>query len=677
MGRLGLAAAGLCIALLTPRLATAQGPSAPPPSDTATVTTNTEKPLTHEELLWVRGELSERSWRPTTLVADATIERDRPVRSIEEPESSRLGIGVLPRDERYPGEPVVQADRRVRALYPDDDTPIEGQLAFDLDIGGIRLLGNVATPAGSYVTPIEPAALSAADTLPVGALIVAHGWLSRLGSRDSCPELPRALDPHDTGAWGDPFARCPGGWLTNEPVIEPDPSDPLAPASLGVPVQWGASERFAADTNVARAATYLLRHVANPVEGAQPSTGWEVIGQLDPIEPPEPATAISTPLAQADRPGGLEWRPVVERQPPADTLSIESTAWDGGFASVHTGQDRVLSSWVSADGETWQHASLPAGISWVRALLPLRDGLAIIADEQPFGRNAWTFEVWTSRDGLRWREASRQRIPTPRRFAGYRRIVHGYWPTRHGIVALQTYTQQPCCGFVPGSILLLAARTQRPDVTYAWTSRDGRRWRQQRAVGVRGYPGEHLGFSISVGEGELLAVWPDRSRRLGRSTDGVRWRPIGRYPAQLATYAPFVLTRAEGGFVLAGEPFDPDIGTGNALTVWHRTGQAPWVRTFEPRQASPWSIVAIGSSVVIVGDRLDPTKLEEDDIPRLPWLLVSSDGGSTWDDSPSWLGDSPWCLQGLTDGAGGILLDAACAPAGAATSYFLPTSSGR
>lgn len=662
-------AVSLLVLLAAANVAAAQEPTEPPsPTAPAVATPNTDRPLTREELLRVRGEMRDRSYRMTTLVADTVVVRDVPVRSIEEPRPYRQGIGVLPRDERYPGAPVVQASRQVRALPPQDDTPIEGRLAFDIDVEGIQLLGTVSSPSGTYVTPIEPAALAAADALPAGALIIARGWLSSLGSRATCPELPRELDPHDSGGWGDPFVRCPAGWLTAGPVTETDPSDPLAPAMPGVPVQWGARERFTRDMDSQGALTFLLRHVANPVEGAEPALGWEVIGRLDPVEPGVPGTV---PLAEAARPGGLDWRPVVERQPPADTRSMSSTAWAGGFASVHTGQDRVLSSWVSVDGQAWQHASLPVGITWVSALLPLGDGLAIIADEDRFDQDAWTFEVWTSNDGLRWRQASRQRIRAPERFAGYRRIVHGYWPTDRGIVALETYTQQPCCGFGPGAMSFVAAEEREPDVTYTWTSSDGRRWTRQRASGVHGYPGQHLGSSISAADGELLAIWPERSRRIGRSTDGVRWRTVGRYPAQLDTYAPFGLTRTPDGFVLAGEPSDSEIGTGNTLTIWRRSGEEPWVRTLEPRQGTPWSIASMGDSVIVAGERLDPEELQADDPSRLSWLLVSADGGATWDDTLSWSGDDPWCLGDLAERDGTVLLDGGCAPPDAASTYVM------
>ena len=33
-----------------------------------------------------------------------------------------------------------------------------------------------------------------------------------------------------------------------------------------------------------REAVYLLRRVANPIAGADPAAGWQVIGRLDPID---------------------------------------------------------------------------------------------------------------------------------------------------------------------------------------------------------------------------------------------------------------------------------------------------------------------------------------------------------------------------------------------------------
>ena len=76
---------------------------------------------------------------------------------------------------------------------PPGDSPIEGLLAIELRRASLQYLGRVETPAGTYLTPIEPEAMAAADALPAGALIVARGWLSRLDSDEPCPEAPRGL----------------------------------------------------------------------------------------------------------------------------------------------------------------------------------------------------------------------------------------------------------------------------------------------------------------------------------------------------------------------------------------------------------------------------------------------------------------------------------------------------
>jgi len=252
-----------------------------------------------------------------------------------------------------------------------------------------------------------------------------------------------------------------------------DPDDPSSPAAFGIPVQHGALERFTRyvpDDTVVQPATYLLRHVANPIEGMDPPSDWEVIGRLD-------ATthhAISPPPSPADtvRPEGLDWEPGLERQPPADSWWTYTTAWEGSFASVHEGRDRVLSSWVSPDGKTWQGTALPRGISSVRALLRLDDRLAIIANEKPYDR-VWQYEIWVSGDGLNWKRAGRQRIPTPKRFDSYRRNVQGYWSLGDKIVALETYTTLACCGRTPGWMLLAAGKRE-PDVSFTWSSRNGK-----------------------------------------------------------------------------------------------------------------------------------------------------------------------------------------------------------
>ncbi len=387
--------AAVVVVLLTGMIAEGQ-PAAAAESEATDLRPNAERPLTHEELLMIRGE-RERSatWGSAMLVAETVLERDRPLRGGDQWSGEGPAFGALPRDEVHPGDPLVLASRTVTARLPADDGPVRGLLAIsDSRSDALRLQGTVEMPAGTYLTPVETSAIADADALPGGALIVVRGWLSSLPSSEACPEVPSALDPHDTGGRDSPFVRCPGGWLTAGEVVELDPDDPTSPLAFGIPVQSGALERYGRQKDeqpVPGPASFLLRHVVNPIDGATSARAWLVIGRLGPINVPD----VTPPADRADiaRPGGLDWQPGMDRQPPADGWSLDSTAWDGGFASVHLGRDRVMSSWVSSDGRSWEGTELPTGIATVSALLPLRDGLVLIANELRFDE-PWTYEVW-------------------------------------------------------------------------------------------------------------------------------------------------------------------------------------------------------------------------------------------------------------------------------------------
>jgi hypothetical protein len=601
------------------------------------------------------------------LVADAVI-----VRSPKQGQPDRLAgghsFGVLPR-EGFPGDPVVRADRVVKDRYPVD-ARIEGLVALEHRgwNSALTFRGEVSTPAGTYLTPIERQPMAAADALPVGALIVAQGWLSRLESQEPCPEVPEGLERSDTGGYSSPFVRCPGGWLTSEPVTAVEPDDPTAPFGLGIPVQYGALGRFERDLpDGDKPLAYVLRHVANPIAGLEPAMAWTVIGRLDAVTIPD----LDAPATAADiaRPDGLDWKPGLERQPPADGWWLHSTAWRGGHASVHAGVNGVLSSWISADGQDWQGASLPRGIRWVDALLRLDDRLVIIADGAPFER-VWRYDVWSSSDGLAWRRVAQRRIPTPERFDGYRRIVHGYWSLGDRIVALETFTEQPCCGSSSGSTFV-ASREYPPDETFAWTSSDGRTWARHRAQGFES-SGEHQGHLITQGQGELLALWGHPTYAIGRTTDGIRWRTIGHHPDELDLDTGMkLLARSDGGLVLGGRTWGPDDGAGEAFVLWRSGDGEDWQRTYSRVDGRPASIVSSNGTVIVAGNDQDARHLDADPPPDLPWLMVSRDGGRTWDPTLAWTGDTDWCLDSLTASRGTIVLDARCATPDAASTYVV------
>lgn len=616
---------------------------------------NAERPLTHEELLTIRGERER--WEVTTLVAETVLERDQPLRVGDEWSGEGPAFGALPRAGAHPGDPLVVASKAVSSLYPADASPVTGLLAISYSrTEALRLEGTVEMPAGTYLTPIETSAIAAAETLPVGALIVVRGWLSSLPSNEACPDIPDALDPDDTGGRDSPFVRCPGGWLTAEEVTGLDPNDPTSPLASGIPVQSGALERYGRQA----AATYLLRHVANPIDGAEPTLAWLVIGRLGPVTVPD----VAPPADPADiaRPGGLDWQPGMDRQPPADSWSLDATAWAGGFASVHVGRDRVLSSWVSSDGLSWEGAELPTDIATISALLPLRDGLVLIANELRFDE-PWTYEVWTSTDGLSWRRVARQRVPLPDSFDGYRRNVQGFWSLGDRIVALATYTTTPCCGR-SGGWTVVANDRRASDVTFAWTSPNGKRWERQRTRGIPRDTVDWFGYLVSQGDGELLARWDGADRTIGRSTDGVRWRTIGHLPDAFDVYSPSLLIRADEGFVL-GDSVEVEGRARERMTFWRSDDAERWQQTFARFGGRATSIVSSGSTVIVAGN--DGYSRGTGD--ELPWLMASNDGGRTWAEADTWVGDTEWCLGSLTAKGSIVSLVAGCAPPDAASTY--------
>lgn len=665
MRRLGSITTALALALLSAQPAAAQQATPLLEPDAASAALgdipNVGRPLTHEELLAVRGEMGDAD-QLTTLVADAVIERRRARDSEHGPV-----VGTLPR-EAYPGDPAVEASPLVRSRYPRQRDPIGGLVALYMT-QDILLRGTVATPAGTYLTPIEPGALAIADDLPAGALMAVRGWLSRTGETTSCPEPPPQLDVRRLGG-GSPFLECPAGWLTPDRVTDSLPDDPLTPAQERIRVQHGAVSYFRQRDG---AATYLLRHIRNPVDDAAPAMGWEVLSRLDRVDIPDSPVR----LERAHAPGGLEWQPVLERQPPADMQSPEleddalTATWAGGFASVHQGRDRVASAWVSNDGSSWRSAELPRRIGRVDALLRLGDGLAIIADSSMGSRGdgVWSFDVWRSRNGLQWRRVGRERRAAPARFSpeqGYYRIVRGYWSVADAIVVHETFTDQHGAGgHAPGWTIVAA--NDPPPATFAWTSRDGKRWERER---VRG-----LSPAASVHEqgGGLFAVSAADDSSIAASSDGIRWRSIGNGPLGLDRfyYWPKLFERTDTGYLIGGtveEPRGPDESWAEDTVLWHSPDLVEWSEVLRPPPGELISMASVDETVVVVGGA--PRSGDEYSGVAPWWLIASSDGGHTWEESLTWESEMDGCPRALTGDDVSIVLELACAPPDAASKYL-------
>jgi hypothetical protein len=138
-----------------------------------------------------------------------------------------------------------------------------------------------------------------------------------------------------------------------------------------------------------------------------------------------------------------------------------------------------------------------------------------------------------------------------------------------------------------------------------------------------------------------------------------------------------LLARAGDGIVLGGTAWDAGDDPGQAFALWRSTNGEDWQRTYARPDGRPASIVASGRTVIVAGNDQDAREPDADPPPELPWLMVSQDGGRTWDESLAWVGDTDWCLRSLTASSGSVSLDAACTPPDAASTYVVTLPGGR
>ncbi len=222
---------------------------------------------------------------PVTVVAEASVLRDIAHDGSDcEPAmtASTCRFGVL--GGVGSDQPVaVIADPVVAELYQRSGPSIEGLLGFTIDDDGLHFLGRVVPAPEGGTWPVTADVMAvAADHVNAGQLVAVEGWLTVLGWGVPCPAPP----PGTRDAADSPFVRCPAGWILPDADL-PDQGPgmtSLQPSGFGIPVQYGAYQRFAPDAAEPvdfmappRLGTYLLRHVAR--DGGPP-TAWQVAGRL-------------------------------------------------------------------------------------------------------------------------------------------------------------------------------------------------------------------------------------------------------------------------------------------------------------------------------------------------------------------------------------------------------------
>ena len=363
---------------------------------------------------------------------------------------------------------------------------------------------------------------------------------------------------------------------------------------------------------------------------------------VSPMAPPGTSpspTASAVPEGQL--PTGLAWRGVIPPLARPGNAITALTTWHDGFAGLETTrQGRAAAVWTSPQGTEWVRSLLPPWLTSASDLLPFHAGLALI------GRMRGTllgtaFDVSVSIDAATWQHAGHFETLLPARLAGLQ--VNDVHVVSLGdrLVVLAAVNRDLCCGLVAGG---LAERSSglgsRPGIrggSFAWVSRDGARWLRHRVsvVGGLGDPGV-LHFPTSTATG-LLAIGEGGITRLLRSSDGVHWSPVGAIADALDLY---------GGAWLADSP-DASIIVGGI----HGAVPPPsdGVRYLDTAGRHITSVAASGTVVLAAGslgvdsDEPAPPPLQTRTM-QVPSVLVSVDGGMSWDWSTSSTGSVQGCL---------------------------------
>jgi hypothetical protein len=123
---------------------------------------------------------------------------------------------------------------------------------------------------------------------------------------------------------------------------------------------------------------------------------------------------------------------------------------------------------------------------------------------------------------------------------------------------------------------------------------------------------------------------------------------MGPLPPAYDGTGPVELVMTDANVVMA---FDDDVET---LEVWLRDAEGGWTRSLRMPSMLMTGLVTTGMLVVAAGQRAYPG---EESWPR---ILVSTDGGVTWDPDLSWSGARGGCTRDLaTDGTRLVLFGCA------------------
>jgi hypothetical protein len=367
---------------------------------------------------------------------------------------------------------------------------------------------------------------------------------------------------------------------------------------------------------------------------------------------PTPSPAPRPTPGTEPSPTGLGWVPV-SLNIPGERWLTDLTAWAGGFAALESDHDGDLFAlWTSPDGAVWERAPLPRGVYGGR-IVGLRNDLYLV---EPRDRGAQDLRIrtWRTNDGRAWHRQGLLdwRLPPS---------LGDDW--RVGLAHIVAITDrlvvfgavEPCCGAGGGVPLgtkyaLIGGDASSVRVPLGglviWTSPDGKRWTRRSNRNLRDPESGDNAWVHPYGlPGGILAVRLTTDDALFASPDGVGWESIGPLPPEYEGTGPVELVTTDANVVMA---FDDEAET---LEVWLRGADGAWTQTLHEPSILMTGLVAAGTLVIVTGQRYDPGS---DSWPR---IIVSTDGGASWDPDLSWSGVPGGCVhEPAADGTRLVLL---------------------
>jgi len=353
------------------------------------------------------------------------------------------------------------------------------------------------------------------------------------------------------------------------------------------------------------------------------------------------AAPTSSPVAApaAPIPGGLPWEAAAPPLTPVGTWLTDLTPWRHGFAAVQMRDYDAIAVWRSTDGSSWYESPLPPQLRAVQGLVAFEGGLTLIVSRTA-PRERWAFGVWQSDDARHWTRAGRFVAQLPVALHGCQVNDRVVTVADGRLVAIAAVCRDPCCGVRtlpdgPASATVgLAATSQTArGGTFVWTSPTGRVWTRHKARGVADGSGyEFLPLVTRTADG-LVALRFGRRSSLLRSADGTHWHDVGPLPDGFDMDALYAITASPRGYVLTGAVL---VGYDSVAHIWTGTPEGTWTSTFEGDGRTYLPDVGVAGDTVIASGYRGVEMGSTAAYIAHPMILVSFDGGATWDKDASW-----------------------------------------